>query len=237
MADLVVAAVDLVVAVPLEGGDMDRLSATFLSIAEQQAVTAAVQEAEKQTSGEIVPMVVSASHHYPLAAATGATLISLPLALLLTSTLGTALWLGTQNMYLFLTFFALLYFPARWLVNRFPTLKRLFLSVRDVDEEVEEAAITSFYGEGLYKTREQNGILIFISVLEQKVWILGDCGVNDRIDPGTWQKIIEKLTAGIHSGERGPALCRAVSSVGEILRHHFPIRADDHNELHNIIIK
>lgn len=230
-------AADLAAAVPQEDGDMQTLAEKFLTDREQQAVTEAVQRAEKQTSGEIVPMVVSASHHYPLAAATGAALTALPLALLLTSLLGSALWLGSRNMYLFLAFFALLYLPLRAAVQHSVTLKRLFLSGTQVDEEVEEAAIASFYSEGLYRTRQENGILIFVSVLEHRVWILGDRGINEKIDPGEWQDIVEDLTEGIKTGRQGEALCQAVTHVGEILKAHFPLQEDDRDELHNIIIR
>ena len=220
-----------------EDGDMQSLAEKFLTENERQAVTAAVRQAEKRTSGEIVPMVVSASHHYPLAAAAGATMLSLPLALLLTSALGSALWLGSRDMYLFLAFFALLYFPMRAAVNRSVMLKRLFLGRNQIEEEVEEAAITSFFSEGLYRTREENGILIFVSVLEQRVWVLGDRGINEKIEPTAWQDIVRDLTAGIKAGRQGDALCQAVTRVGEILSTHFPQRNDDRDELHNLIIR
>ncbi len=234
---LVVVAAASAAAVPQEDGNMQSLATKFLTESEQLTVTEAVQKAEKQTSGEIVPMIVSESHHYPLAAATGATLISLPLALLLTSFLGSSLWLGSQNMYLFLAFFTLLYLPIRTIVSRNPSLKRFFLNNSQVDEEVEEAAITSFYGEKLYRTRDENGILLFVSVLERRVWILGDAGINEKIDPGQWQEIVENLTKGIRDGRQCEALCQAVTCVGDILKKHFPIRHDDSDELHNIIIR
>jgi len=216
---------------------MQQLSAKFLSPEEQQAVTAEVQKAERRTSGEIVPMIVSASHHYPMAAVRGAALTALPLALLLTSLLGSSLWLGHQNMYLFLLFFLLLYIPTRFVVKRAVTLKRLFLNTNEVEEEVQEAAVTSFFAEGLYRTREENGILIFVSVLERKVWILGDRGINERIDPTAWETIVDELLRGIRAGRQGEALCRAVQEVGSILETHFPYRRDDTDELHNLIIR
>ncbi len=216
---------------------MQRLAKSFLTNEEQLAVTREVQRAELETSGEIVPMIVSASHGYPLAAVTGGALLALPASLILTSLLGSYLWLGPRNMYLFLVFFALLYPLLRLAVNRSVALKRMFLSSRQVDEEVREGAITSFFGEGLYRTREENGILLFVSVLEQRVWILGDRGINERIAPETWQDIVSELTEGIRAGRQGEALCAAVRRVGEILKTHFPYRRDDTDELHNLIIR
>lgn len=216
---------------------MQRLAEKFLSIEERLEVTKAVQAAEKGTSGEIVPMVVSASHSYPMATATGGALLALPLALLGAAVAGSEFWIGSQNMWLFLAFFALLYFPLRAVVTRCVGLKRFFLRGDQVEEEVREAAIASFYTEGLYRTREENGILIFISVLERRVWVLADKGINDKIDPGEWTAVVDTVTSGIKDNNQCQALCQAVTRVGEILQSHFPIRKDDRDELHNLIIR
>lgn len=234
---LVAVAAGLVAVVPREDGKMKQLSATFLTAEEQQQVTEAVQAAEQQTSGEIVPMVVSASHYYPMSSALGGAFLALPLALLLTHLSGSLLWLGSQNMWLFFIWFSLLYYPLNRLVAFSTFLKRLFLLDNQVAEEVEEAAITSFYAEGLYRTRQENGILLFISLLERKVWVLGDRGINEKISQDQWQEVIEELSKGIREGRQCEALCHAVSKVGTVLRQHFPIGDDDHDELHNIIIR
>ncbi|PIE56555.1 MAG: hypothetical protein CSA34_02765 [Desulfobulbus propionicus] len=216
---------------------MKKLSSRFLSKEEEQAVTAAVQAAERTTSGEIVPMVVSASHTYPVAAMLGSAFLTLPLALVLTRLSGSLLWLGPDNMWLFLLFTALFCFPLYKLVDTSIFLKRLFLLRHQVEEEVGEAALTAFYTEGLYKTSEENGILLFISVLEKKAWILGDRGINARISADKWQEIVDELSAGIRAGQQAEALCQAVTAVGEILKHHFPIGDADRDELHNLIIR
>jgi len=213
------------------------LAQQFLTETEQQTISALVQQMEQQTSGEIVPMVVSASHHYPTAIMTGATVLALPLALLLMPVVGTLFWLGSQNVWifiaLFLGFYLLFYEPVR----RFSWLKRLFLSRSQIEVEVEEAAITSFFSERLYKTKDENGILIFISVLEHKVWVLADAGINTRIDPGQWQEIIVLLTLGIKEKRQCEAICKAISRIGELLKTHFPVQDNDINELHNIIVR
>ena len=46
---------------------MRDLTRQLLSDADRAAITAAVEAAEKKTTGEIVPMVVSSSYHYPMA--------------------------------------------------------------------------------------------------------------------------------------------------------------------------
>lgn len=216
---------------------MQTLAQQFLTEAEQNTISALVQQMEQQTSGEIVPMVVSASHSYPTAIIVGATVLAFPLSLLLMPVVSGLFWLGSQNVWLFITLFITLYGIFYGLVYRFSWLKRLFLSRSQIEAEVQEAAITSFFTEKLYKTKDANGILIFISILERKVWVLADAGINARIDLEQWQSIIDLITQGIKEKRQGEAICNAIVQIGNTLKTHFPVQENDINELHNIIIR
>lgn len=216
---------------------MKDLAQKLLNQQEQAQVEAAVQAAEKRTSGEIVCMIVSSSYHYPMANVIGATALALPLALILTPLAGGWLWLGTQNLWLFLGIFTILFMAGYLAVKHSAALKRIFVSRKEMDLEVEEAAITSFFQHGLYRTRDNNGILLFISVFEHKVWILADEGVNEKVPEGHWDAIVSRLTEGIRRKQAAAAICRAINTIGEELRQHFPIKEDDTDELKNLIIE
>ncbi len=215
----------------------DSLAQQFLTKAEQDKISALVQQMEQQTSGEIVPMVVSASHSYPAAMIFGAQALALPLAMLLMPVIGGLFWLGSQNVWIFIALFLTSYAIFYTLIQRTVWLKRLFLPRRQIDEEVEEAAIKSFFVEKLYRTQDANGILIFISILERKVWVLADSGINDRINPEQWQAMIKLITKGIQENRQCEAICEAIGQIGDILKTHFPIKDNDVNELHNIIVR
>ncbi len=216
---------------------MMTLAQQFLTKAEQDKISALVQQMEQQTSGEIIPMVVSASHSYPTALITGAATLALPLSLLLMPVISTFFWLGSQNVWIFIGLFIALYGIFYGLVQRFFWLKRLFLSRNQVEAEVQEAAVTNFFTERLYKTKDENGILVFISILERKVWVLADAGINARIDPDQWQEIIDLITQGIKEKRQGEAICTAIVQIGGLLKTHFPIQDNDINELHNLIVR
>ncbi len=216
---------------------MKPLAQQFLTEEEQRTVTKAVQTAEKTTSGEIVPMIVSESHSYPVAPIVGGVFFGLPTALLSARLFGGLLWLGTDNMWLFLIFFSLYYGLAYFAVKRVPALKRLFLSSARADLAVQEAAAAAFFGEALHNTKDANGILLYISVFERRVWVLGDRGINEKIDPQSWQEIVDLVSHGIRQGSPCRAICDGIERIGTILREHFPIEADDKNELHNLIIR
>ena len=232
-------AAEVVLAVegPQGDGNMKTLAETFLTKEEQDTVTETVRAVELTTSGEIVPMIVSSSHEYPMAAVKFSITLGLPLAVLFTMLVGAQLWIGSQNMWLFLAFFASLSGLGFFLTCRSKRIKSFFLNPKHVEREVAKSALAAFYKERLYKTRDENGILLYISVLEQKVWVLADTGINSKIDQSRWDTVVNDLTAGIKAGKRCEAICCATQQIGQILHKNFPYQKNDTDELHNLIIR
>ena len=197
---------------------------------EKQRIELAVQQAEKRTSGEIVPMVVDESYDYPRAEIIGAGLFSLATAVSLSwGFFGESLWH-------FLWLFALCYFPFKLLIRKLPTLRRRLIHPVEISAEVEEKAIVSFLEQGLHHTRDETGILILISLFEHRVHVLADRGINAVVPTGSWDEIVQIITNGIHSGDACNALCAAIESCGQLLAEHFPVKTDDTDELPNLII-
>jgi putative membrane protein len=75
-----------------------------------------------------------------------------------------------------------------------------------------------------------------MSLLEHKVWILGDRGINARIEPSSWQEMAGDLAGGIADGRGCEALCAVIGRCGAELSRHFPRLADDINELGDSLI-
>ncbi len=230
-------AVVSVVAEHREDGEMKTCAQTFLNEQEQQQINRAVQDAEKQTSGEIVPMVVSRSGRYHEAVITCALFLSVPISLIGTFLVGNLLWIGPYNLWLFLLWVCATTLITHYIARHSEILSSFFIQERYAQEEVERAALAAFYSHGLYKTRDHNGILLYVSVLEKKVWILADSAINEQVEQATWDEVMEKLVQGIKNREQCQAICDAVGRIGEILRQHFPYTKDDEDELHNLIIE
>jgi putative membrane protein len=216
---------------------MKDLAKIFLSNDERARVETAVKEAEKLTAGEIVVMIISDSYQYPLAIVIGAAAFALLLALIFTPLAGAWLWIGGQNMWLFLGFLTVFFILFHEIIKRIPWLKRFFISRKEIDDEVEEAAITNFFDQGLYRTRDQTGVLILISVFERRVWVLADRGINTRVSESQWDDIVKMITDGIKQKRPADAICEAVEKIGELLKTYFPIKPDDTDELKNLIIE
>ena len=216
---------------------MKNLVKQFLSDDQRAHVNAAVEKAEKLTAGEIVVMFISASYHYPMANVIGATTFAIPLALIFTPVIGGWLWIGNQNMWLFLGLLTVFFILFHEIIKRLLWLKRYFISRKEIDAEVKEAAITHFFNHGLYRTRDETGVLVLISVFERRVWILADRGINAKVPEGQWDDIVKMITDGIRQKRSADAICEAVEKIGALLKRHFPVKPDDTDELDNLIIE
>lgn len=198
---------------------------------EKQLIESAVKRVEKCTSGEIVPMIVDESYDYPRAEILGAGLFSLAAGITLSwAFFGESLWH-------FLWIFVLCYFPFKLLIRKIPALRRRLIHPEEMSLEVEEKAIVSFLEHGLHHTRDETGILIFISLFERRVHVLADRGINNVVPANTWDGIVQKITDGMHRGETCHALCAAIDMCGRLLEEHFPVKDDDVDELTNLIIQ
>jgi len=200
-------------------------AADFFTAEEQERIRLAVTAAEASTSGEIATMVVERSDSYREAITLGAVLCAGLAALVI------AIASHHVTIWTYVPLTAILYLPAVKLVAAVPDLQRPFISRQRLNESVRERAVRAFYEKGLYRTRDETGILIFISLFEHKVWILGDRGINARIPAETWQQLALTLSQGIREGRGGDALCRVIDACGEELARYFPLGRNDVNEL------
>jgi putative membrane protein len=198
---------------------------TFFSDEEKERIRQAVESAESRTSGEIATMVVDQSDRYHEAEVLGGILVAGLVALII------AIVVQHVTIWTYIPMVCILYIPARLLFIRVQRLKLPFINKLRMMHAVRERAVRAFYEKGLYKTRDENGILIFISILERKVWILGDRCVDLKIPQATWQSHANEISAGIRDGRSCDALCAVIGGCGQVLAEHFPRKEDDTNEL------
>lgn len=203
---------------------------SFFSEAEKQQISILVKRAERETSGEIAVMVVDGSDSYREAEILGALLLSALIALVV------AVSLHHVTVWSYIPAVLIFWFPALYFMRAFPRFKLALAGKKRLEEAVRERAVRAFFEKKLYRTREETGILIFISTLERKVWILGDRGINGRIDPLLWRTFAAELAAEIREGHAFEGLCSVIEKLGGVLEKHFPKAADDANELPDEVI-
>lgn len=201
----------------------------FLSEQDSKAIEAAIKQAEAGTSGEIVFTVAPSSGRYLHATLQGALIgmaavTAIVLMLPLAHTLTNLLWTEVLSFAFFYTL--LPYTP----------LRRWIISSRTMDARVREAAFMQFYTSGLYKTREANGVEIYLSLFEREVVVIGDKGIHAKMGEHRWDEVRDLIIQGIKEGNACQGICNAINRCGATLAEHFPPRPDDVNELPDEII-
>ena len=106
-------------------------------------------------------------------------------------------------------------------------------SLLEKGKSVKQLAEKEFFKLGVSNTKDKTGILIFLSLEDRKFFILADSGINAKVNPETWDKIKDEMQGMFQKGEFSKGLIYGVDEVGKILSTHFPIKADDTNELSN----
>ena len=114
--------------------------------------------------------------------------------------------------------------------------RRWFISGAEMDARVHDAALLEFYNSGLYRTREENGVLIYLSVFERRVVVLGDRGIHEKMGNPHWDEVRDRIIRGIRAGRAREGICEAIDLCGKALAQHFPRRADDTNELSDQVL-
>lgn len=194
----------------------------------------AVRNAEKQTSGEIVPYAVQSSDDYE------ETLWRAGMLFAMLTLFGFALvhnysesWLPFHLVEAALgTIGAAL--AGVLLAYYVAPVKRIFAGNTLMTRRVTQRAEEAFLAEEVFETKDRTGILLFISLLEHKVVVLGDSGINAKVQPEEWDSVVDILVKGMKDRKPADGLLNAITMCGELLkREGVARRADDSDELSN----
>jgi len=204
----------------------------FFSPTDLAEIERAVRDAEAETAGEIVPYAVSHSDHYEAAAWKGATLgafLAVALAALLHWR--AEVWGGPVLAWIALPALAggALGYLAAAVIR---PLKVWLAEGAVVEHRVRQRATAAFLESEVFKTADRTGVLVFVSLFERRVVVLGDAGINALVGQHEWDAIVADIAAGIRAGRPGAALAAGIRRCGELLkRRGMVIRPDDTDEL------
>ena len=195
---------------------IDTQASSLMSEDDQRRVAAAITEAERKTAGEIVAVVAGQSSTYLYApfmwAALAALLVPWPLIYFT--------WVTVQWIY-----FVQLAVFIGLLILMLPRAVRLMLVPRSVKHARAHArAVEQFLVQNLHTTAGRTGVLIFVSVAERYAEILADTGIDAQVPKGTWQEIVDKLTAEIGAGRPADGFVHAIHGGGQAPRQAHPAR-------------
>lgn len=206
-----------------------------LSDAELQRVRDAVTAAERRTSGEIVPYIVERSGDYEVAVWRGASFLAVGAMAL--AALVPQFYDGWGLGWLYagwgMALLASLAGVAGALLAGFvPALRRLLAGTDRLALHVHRRASLAFLDEEVFKTRDRTGILLFVSLFEHRIEVIGDAGINQQVTPDEWVEVVDTIRRGIQHGHLADGLVEAVGMCGRLLEEKgVAIKPDDTDEI------
>ena len=105
----------------------------------------------------------------------------------------------------------------------------------DCKEDVLDRAAALFVKLDMHKTELRNGVLIYVSVNDRKLAILGDAGINKVVPENFWDEAKNTMIAAFKENRFADGLVGAIEMAGEKLKAFFPWQKGDVNELSNEI--
>ena len=111
---------------------------------------------------------------------------------------------------------------------------RLHLESRCKGDVLDRAAVV-FETLAMHKTALRNGVLFYLATEDRKFAILGDGGINAVVPDNFWNEVKNRVIDGLTTGKPAEGLASGIRLAGEQLSAHFPLEANDINELSNDI--
>lgn len=202
----------------------------LIDAAARARLEAVVGETERATGGEIVVAVVRACDGY----ASVGWWLGVSLAALVFLALG--LFAPPLPWFAYLAAQAAALLAGRALA-RVPGVLRQLLPPERVERALAERAARCFSEQGLTRTRGRTGILILAALLERRVVVLADEGIDRALDPDeSWQEVVDLAVDGLRRGAGASGLEAAVRRCGAILARHLPAISPNPDELPNAVV-
>jgi putative membrane protein len=204
---------------------------SFISSTDAERISEAITSAERTTSGEIVAVIAEQSSRYQHIPFMWAAL----LALIVPWPLIHFTWMNVQLIFLIQLFVFLALLALAW----HPKVRMALVPKSIANANARRRASEQFIAQNLHTTAGRTGVLLFVSVAEQRVEIIADAGIDARVPKGTWQAIVNEFTRAIGEGRAVDGFVRAIEQIGAHLSEHFPPGSIDPNELpdHLIVLR
>ncbi|HIF9184647.1 TPM domain-containing protein [Photobacterium damselae] len=195
---------------------------------ELQQISQTIGNIEQQTDAELMAVIATASDDYYFVPTLWAAIIALftPALLYLSP-----LWLDITDLLMA----QLAVFVALTLLFRVPAIKYRMIPKSVKYRRASLLAHQQFLFNGIHKTQQHLGMIIFVSEADHYVEIITDYGISQQIDNQVWQKLVQDFTQNVKQGNTYQGYIQCLTASGEVLAQHFPL-TQQKNELPNALV-
>lgn len=92
-------------------------------------------------------------------------------------------------------------------------------------------AIELFSELSVWDTAENSGVLIYLQLIDRRVEIVADRGIDARVGQEFWDGVCRQMEGAFRTGDFAGGTLRALTAITEALRTHFPASGENPNEL------
>lgn len=102
-------------------------------------------------------------------------------------------------------------------------------------EDILDHAAFIFEKLEMHKTEQRNAILFYIALNDHKFAVIGDAGINEKVDDEFWETVKNEMLPFFKEGKLAEGLINGIQKAGQELKSYFPYQSNDKNELDNEI--
>ena len=201
---------------------------TLLTEKQKYSLEEHIRKIESRTDAEIVMVLAKRSDNYGYAPTLIAACTSMLIPL---ASLFWPFWLSLSEV-VFIQFVA---FFGLAILLRIPTLIRLVVPRRTKFFRASNMAMRQFLTQQVHTTKNNLGLLIFVSELEHYIEIITDHGLKN-IENTAWEVTIQNAVPLLQQGKIEESFKSIIDLVGSELVEHFPKTANK-AELPNRLIE
>jgi uncharacterized membrane protein len=96
---------------------------------------------------------------------------------------------------------------------------------------VERAADQAFVRLGVGRTREHNGVLVFVCPRRRRFVVLGDSAIHAKVGQTFWDDTAAAIAERFRTGDLTGGIVHGIAVIGDRLAVHFPRGRKTDNEL------
>ena len=200
----------------------------LLSYEERDRLEDLVRDLEETTDAEVVLVLARKADNYLYAPTLVAAIAGMLIPLV---SIYWPFWLDTNELVLVQG----TVFICLALLFRIPALQRKLIPKRTKFFRASNLAMRHFLAQGVHTTKNNLGIVIFVSEFERYIEIIADHGITKKIGDDTWSKAVHLAIPLLQQNNAFNAFTSVLREVGGILQDKFPI-TEEKEELPNHVI-
>jgi putative membrane protein len=123
-----------------------------------------------------------------------------------------------------------LFIAGAFVSSRGDWIRRLLTTGKFRAQAARTGAAAMFYEAGIANTSAENGLLIYLSLLERQMEVIADRGILKAIPALEWNHAVFELK-NVAQDADADKLIAALREVGTLLAEHMPATGENPNEL------